>query len=156
VAEAHVAEVHVAQTYLVDTSVFLRWFIPQVGWEHAREVRAAFLAGSVALETADSARIELGHVLRTKGLQTGRLTRDQYLAAVRAVDDLGVLVHSTDVDALERSAALAADRHLRLIDAIIVDRALERDLPLLTSDARLCRVVDGLLSTELLRGVGGS
>ncbi len=145
-----------AETYVVDTSVFLRWFIPQVGGEHAREVRAAFLAGTVALETADSARIELGHVLRPKGLLQGRLTREQYLAAVRAVDDLGVLVHTTGVDALERSAALAADRNLRLFDAIIVDRALERDLPLLTSDAKLCRAIDRLLSTELFRGVGGS
>jgi predicted nucleic acid-binding protein len=137
---------------MVDTSVFLRWFVPQAGWEHAREVRGSFVAGTVALETIDSVRVELGHVLRTKGVVAGRLTRDQYLAAVRTVDDLGLVVHATDVDALDRAAALAADRNLRLFDALIVDRALERDLPLLTSDAKLCRGVEGLLSTELLRG----
>jgi predicted nucleic acid-binding protein len=38
-------------------------------------------------------------------------------------------------------------------DGVFVDRALATGLPLLTSDARLCRAVDGLLSTELLRGV---
>ena len=141
--------------YVVDTGVFLRWFVKQVGWEHAREVRADFLAGKLALETADSVRGELTHVLRTKGLLTGRLNQAQYLVAVRAVDDLGVAIHATDVDSLEQAAALAADHNLRVFDALMVHRSLERGLPLLTSDARLCRAVDGLVSTELLRGVDG-
>lgn len=139
--------------YVVDTGVFLRWFVPQVGFEHAREVRDRFLAGELALETADFVRAELAHVLRTKGLLPGRLDRTQYLSSVRSLDDLEVVVHPTDVDALERSAAVAADHNLRVFDAILVFRALDRGLALLTSDARLCRVADSLISTELLRGI---
>lgn len=139
--------------YVVDTGVFLRWFVKQVGWEHAREVRSDFVAGAVHLEAPDSVRVELAHALRTQGLLRGRLDRDQFLAAVRSLDDLGVTVHATDVDALELSAALAADRQLRVFDALVAHRAIHRGLTLLTSDARLCRAVDGLLSTELLRGV---
>lgn len=139
--------------YVVDTGVFVRWFVRQVGWEHAREVRDSFLAGSVLLETTDSARVELAHVLRKKGLLEGRLDREQFLAAVRTVDDLGVTVHGTDVDTLERAAALAADRRVSMFDALLVHRALDRDLPLLTADAGLCRGVEGLVSTELLRGI---
>ncbi|MBE1588666.1 hypothetical protein ACFPOI_54705 [Nonomuraea angiospora] len=41
-----------ADAYLVDTSVFLRWFVDQPGYEHAREIQDAFLRGRVALETA--------------------------------------------------------------------------------------------------------
>ena len=105
------------------------------------------------LEAPDLARVELAHALRNKGLRPGLLTRGQYLTAVRAVDDLAVLVHGTDADALERAGALAADRDLRFFDALVVDRALQRGLVLLTSDARLVRAVEGLVSTELLRGI---
>ncbi|MGV9379105.1 hypothetical protein ACWDRB_25030 [Nonomuraea sp. NPDC003707] len=44
-----------ADAYLVDTGVFLRWFVDQPGYEHAREIQDAFLRGQVALETADFA-----------------------------------------------------------------------------------------------------
>ncbi len=143
-------------TYVVDTGVFLRWFVKQVGWEHARDVRSGFLAGDVVLETVDSVRVELGHVLRTKGFLPGLLTRDQVLASVRSVDDLDVTVHRIDVDTLERATALAIDRNLRLFDALLANCALERDSTLLTTDAKLCRAVEGLVSTELLRGVTGA
>lgn len=142
----------VPDRYVVDTGVFVRWFLRQVGSEHAREVRAAFLSGEVGLETVDSVRVELAHVLRTQGLLTGQLDRTTYLIDVRALDDLGVVMHGIDVDALEAAAALAADRNLRLFDALVVRQALAADLPLLTSDAKLVRAVGGLLSTELLRG----
>lgn len=93
-----------AEAYVVDSAVFVRWFLPQVGWE-------------------------------------------------RAIDDLGVTVHSTDVDALERAAQLSASRMVSVYDASFVELALQRDLPLLTSDAKLVRAVAGLLSTELLAGI---
>jgi predicted nucleic acid-binding protein len=139
--------------YMVDTSVAVRWFIPQVGYEHALEVQQAFIAGEVRLEAVDSIRAELGHVLRNKGLILGKITRDEYLAAVRSVDDFGVKVHPTDVDAVERAAALAADYSLRFFDAQIVDRAVVEGLTLLTSDKHLCNAVAGFAKTELLRGV---
>jgi predicted nucleic acid-binding protein len=106
-----------------------------------------------ALETVDHVRAEVGNVLRVRALLTGDLTANAYVAAVRAVDDLGVVVHETDTDALERAARLAAARMLRFYDALVVDRVLQRDLTLLTSDARLTRAVSGLLSTELLDGI---
>lgn len=142
-----------AERYLVDTGVFLRWFVPQVGFEHARRLRRAFVAGDVALETVDCVRFELANVLRTKGLLPRRLTRVEYLAAVRTVDDFGVVVHATDVEALERAAAYAADWNLRFFDAMVVDTAVRRDLTLLTTDVKLSNAVGDRLSTELLRGL---
>ncbi|MEU4831963.1 hypothetical protein [Streptosporangium sp. NPDC023615] len=60
-----------ADAYIVDTGVFLRWFVDQPGFEHAREVQEAFLDDLVMLETADFARIEVAGVLRKKGLLVG-------------------------------------------------------------------------------------
>lgn len=142
-----------AEQYVVDTGVLVRWFIAQVGFEHAREIRAAFIAGELGLETVDSVRFEFAHVLRTKGLLTGGLDREGYLSAVRTIDDLGILVHVTDVEAVERAAVYAVDWNLRFFDALVVDRAIRRELTLLTTDKKLCHAVGDRLSTELLRGL---
>lgn len=149
------AKTSVPDAYLTDTGVFVRWFVPQDGYEHARDVRDRFLAGTLDLHAVDVARVELAHVLRKKGVLAGRMTRQQYLDAVRAVDDLDVRIHRTDADALERSGALSITRSLRFFDALLVDRAMVEDLPLLTTDLRLVRAVDDLVSTEVLRGVAG-
>lgn len=142
-----------ADRFVVDTSVFLRWYVPQIGFEHAREVRQDFLTGAVELETVDSTRFELGHVLRTKGLLGGHLSAAQYRAAVRSIDDLGITIHSTDADALERAGELATRCTLRFFDAVLVDRALQRGMPLLTSDRKLANAVGTVAPIEILRGI---
>lgn len=138
--------------YIVDSGVFLRWFVKQPGYQHALDLQQAFVAGSVILETADFARVELAGVLRKKALLTGLLSRDEFHASVRVIDDLGVFVHATDVDRLERAAELATRFMLRMYDALFTQLALDRNLPLLTNDAKLCRAVSGVIRTELLRG----
>lgn len=143
----------VADGYVVDTGVFVRWYVPQVGYEHAREAQAAFFAGDLELTTTDAARYELPHVLRKVGLLHGHLTAEECVIAARALDDLELLVRP-DADALQRAAALARDRTLRFFDALFVDLALVRSLPLLTSDAGLARATAGLLPVVVLRGIG--
>lgn len=142
----------VAEGYIVDTGVFLRWFIDQDGYEHAREVQRALVGGGLRLETVDFARVEVTEILRKKGLLAKRLDRKTFLAAARVVDDLGVVVHACDVDRVQRAASLAVDYSLRMFDALFVQTALERQLPLLTADAKLGRAVNGLIPIELLRG----
>lgn len=140
----------------MDTGVALRWFVEQEGFEHALELQEGFLSGALELETVDCVRFELGHVLRTVGLLRDRLTVQEYVAAARSLDDLGLVVHTTDADAVERAAHLAARRNLRFFDAVVADRALERGLPLVTTDRRLVNAMAGLLRCELLKGVCGS
>ncbi|MGH3829075.1 MAG: type II toxin-antitoxin system VapC family toxin [Pseudonocardiaceae bacterium] len=101
----------------------------------------------------DSTRFELGHVLRTKGLLKGHLSVTQYRAAVRSIDDLGITIHSTDADALERAGEFATRYTLRFFDAVLVDRALQQGMPLLTSDRKLANAVGTLAPIEILRGI---
>jgi predicted nucleic acid-binding protein len=147
------ATVVMADTYVVDTGVFLRWFVDQDGFEHARKLQQKLVAGSAALETVDFARVEVAGVLRKKGLLAGRLTADEFTAAVRVIDDIGVTVHETTADRLERAAALAARKNLGMYDALFVQLAGERDLPLLTTDLRLSRAAEGAVRIEVLQGI---
>jgi predicted nucleic acid-binding protein len=80
---------------MVDTGVFLRWFVDQDGFEHAREVQQDLINGSMTVATVDFARVEVAGVLRKKGLLAGRLTPDEFAASVRVIDDIGVTVHET-------------------------------------------------------------
>jgi predicted nucleic acid-binding protein len=138
--------------YVIDTGVLARWYLEQPGYEHAREIRGAFLTGEVSLVTADTVPFELADVLRRKGFVPGWLDRTEYLAAVRGPFDLGVDVHVVDADRLERAATLAVDRHVQVFDAVLVDLALRRGTTLLTADAKLHRGQGGSVPIELLRG----
>jgi len=57
----------VADAYVVDTGVFLRWFLDQDGFEHARELQQKLVDGSTEVETVDFARVEVAGVLRNEG-----------------------------------------------------------------------------------------
>jgi len=140
-------------TYVVDTSVFLRWWVEQVGWQHAQRVRDEFFVGDIALVTPDFTRIELAEVLRKTALRHGLLTQDEYLGAVQALDVMGVDVVVLDQDGLARAAALAAKRSLRMFDALGASLALDRGHRLLTGDARCARALAGLVDVEVLDGI---
>jgi predicted nucleic acid-binding protein len=145
--------VTVADAYVVDSGVFLRWFIDQDGFEHARGLQQRIIDGAVTAQTADFARIEVAGVLRKKGLLAGRLTVEEFTAAVRVIDDIGVTVHPTTVDRLERAAELAARKMLGVYDALFVQLAQELGLPLLTCDAKLGRAVNGTVPVEILQSL---
>lgn len=66
--------------------------------------------------------------MRKKGLLPGRLTVEEFTAAVRVIDDIGVVVHDTTADRLERAAAIAAGKNLGMYDALFVQLARELDL----------------------------
>ena len=62
-------------------------------------------------------------------------------------------IHGTDADALERAGELATRCTLRFFDAVLVDRALQRGMPLLTSDRKLANAVGTAAPVEILRGI---
>ncbi|MGI9003148.1 MAG: hypothetical protein ACR2GH_16065 [Pseudonocardia sp.] len=87
-----------ADRFLVDTCVFVRWYIEQDGYQDALSLQSAYLAGGVELETVDFVRYELGDVLRRKGLLLKKIMPSDYVAAVRSLDDLEIPVHVTTAD----------------------------------------------------------
>ena len=141
------------ESYLVNTGVFLRWYVDQNGFEHAREIQQHFLDGGLELQTVDFVCIELAEVLRKKGYLAKLLTRDECLAAARDLDDLGIEINSTSTEILQVAVGLAVDRNLRVFDALLVAHALIRKVAVLTADAKLCKAVDGVVHTTLLDGV---
>ncbi|MGI9002960.1 MAG: type II toxin-antitoxin system VapC family toxin [Pseudonocardia sp.] len=141
-----------ADRYLVDTGVFVRWYIEQDGYQDALALQTAYVAGGVELETVDFVRYELGDVLRRKGLLMQKITADDYVAAARSLDDLGVAVHVTTADVLAHAADLAAHRMISFFDALLLAWSLELGTTVLTTDKRLCSAAAGTARTQLLSG----
>lgn len=75
---------------------------------------------------------------------------EEFTAAVRVIDDLGVVVHETTADRLERAAHLSAQKNLGMYDALFVQLAAELDMPLLTTDVRLQPAATGSAPIELM------
>ena len=123
-----------ADLFVIDTSVLARWYLGQVGFETARKYRDRYLAGEISLRTVECARFELPHVLRLQGLLKGHMTRDEYLAACRTVDDFEIPVAASTADDIEECAALSADRMISFFDAVFVHHALTIGATLLTAD----------------------
>ncbi|MEV4574988.1 type II toxin-antitoxin system VapC family toxin [Nonomuraea jabiensis] len=98
--------------------------------------------------------MEVAGVLRKKGLLSGRLTPEEFVAAVRLIDEFGVKIHAVNADVLERAADLAVRLTLRMYDAVFAQLAVDRGIPLLTTDVKLCHAVEGVAETVVLRGVG--
>lgn len=137
-----------ADRYVLDTSVAIRWYLEQPGFEHARQVRDAgstFVAPAVL-------RWEVANVLRKKGVLAGLLTEDDVVAALHDLPALGVEIVEDDLSTTVAALQLSLRHRLDLWDSAFVLQALRTGLPLLTADARLARGAAGLISTELLRG----
>lgn len=141
------------ERYLADTNVFVRWFIEQDGHEDAAQFRKAHFDGTVELQTVDFVRFELGHVLRTKGILTRRISIDDYVAAARSLDDLGLTIHSCGPDILEHAARIAGARMMRFYDALLVAWSIELGITILSGDKQLSSAASGLTRIRLLAGV---
>ncbi len=143
----------IPQGYVVDSSVVVRWYLPQVGFEHAREVRDLLVEERLRLEAPALLRWEVGNVLRITAVLGGLITPAVFRAHLAELPVLGVVLHSDDEATVLAAADLALTLGVSLFDAAFVELALRTGLPLLTADARLARSVAGLVSTEVLRGI---
>lgn len=142
-------------TYVVDSSVLVRWFVDQPGFEHARDWQQRALTQEVELIAPAIARWELGNVLLKKGVRAGRLTDDDLVDAMSLVEAVGVEMVEFDLIRLQRVARLASALGTSFFDAAFTDLAVDRTVPLVTADVRHARAIAGRVSTDVLRGVTG-
>jgi predicted nucleic acid-binding protein len=142
----------VADAYVVDTGVFIRWFIDQQGYEHAREFQRQLVDASATATTVDFAQVEVAGVLRSKGLLAG--SRQRSSSQPSGWSTTWGDCRGDHCWRLEQAAELAARNQLRMYDALFVQLATEMDLPVLTSDLKLQHAAARLVRIEVLRGIG--
>ena len=118
------------RAYVLDTSVAIAWYMPEVFSASARAWQQKLLAGQVELAVPGLHYWEFGNVLRTY-VRRGEL--DEGLA--QEVYDVHVEAPLTSVEPDVRGTlATALEFDTTVYDAVYIRLALDRQVPLLTAE----------------------
>ncbi len=128
-----------ATPLVIDSSVVVKWFLPEPLAPEARAVRAAAQAGSLALLAPDLIYAELGNIVWKKRTLQGFPSDD----AQRIIDALPIIpLATTPAAALLTDAYSLAVAHGRTVyDALYLALALREGCPFITADERLVNAV---------------
>lgn len=122
---------------VVDTSVIVKWYIPEQHHEEARALRDAYLAGTVDLVAPALMPFEAVNALKYSGHYSG----ERLEQAAQSLSDYGIeLVPFGEIDAVSE---MAMKHDITVYDGAYVALAQERDTTAYTADGTLCEDIEG-------------
>ncbi len=134
--------------YVLDCSVAIKWFVPEVLSDVALSLLQRLEAGDLTLVAPDSIAAELGYALR-KIVLAGELAPDRCQAIVQDFTDLPIT--TVPVRPLAPDAMRLTSTHMAgFYDAIYMALALRADLKVLTADNRMVQAFARLDRTAAL------
>jgi predicted nucleic acid-binding protein len=119
---------------VVDTSVVVKWFVPEADSDIALALRLAHSTGKIPLATADLCLVELANALR---FRKPTPTAAEIGQAVRSVLSLDVRTVTPSPELIESATRLAFERQLTVYDALFVALAADLGYELVTADNEL-------------------
>ena len=123
--------------FVVDTSVVVKWYIPERHHEQARALRDAYLDGTCDLVAPALMPFEAINALKYSGHYDGARLE----AAAKSVPEYGIeLVPFTETGPV---AAVATELDITVYDAAYVALARTRDTNAYTADGKLLDDLDG-------------
>jgi predicted nucleic acid-binding protein len=135
-------------TSVLDSSVAVKWLIPEPDSDKALNLRADLVSGAVDLIAPDFFPIEVTHAL-TRAERQGRVTPTQGLRLlVELMDSLPTLVSSTPL--LSRAYDHSSKKRIGVYDCVYIALAERQQCELITADARLARAFQDLIPVVLL------
>ena len=131
--------------YVVDASVGMKWFLPEIHTEPALRL----LTGSHYLLVPDLFFPEFGNILWKK-TKRGELSAKEAREVFRALGTIGLRVHETQT-LLPLALDIAFDADCTVYDALYVAVAVTNDVALVTADHRLYdRIHAGPLTSHVI------
>ncbi len=131
--------------YVVDASVALKWYVPEV---HAEDALRVLEPGN-ELHVPDLFHAEVGNILWKKS-RRGELSSGEARRIARAVLSVPLAVHRT-ASLLEGALDIATRAGCTVYDGLYVALAVARGIRLVTADRRLVNMLKGLpLSQHIL------
>ncbi len=137
---------------ILDASVAVKWFVPEVLSREARVLLAQLQSGDLELCAPESIVAEFGHALRRHAIAR-RLEAQQCQGFVR--DFLYLNIERTAIGPLAEVAMGLATSHMgTFYDALYLALALREDLRVLTADDRMVNAFARLERTVSLASPG--
>ena len=127
------------QDLVVDSSVVIKWIVPQAYSEKAEEVLVAYQAGELRLLAPDLLNAEVGNILWKYHRFQG-LTKSDVQEALEAFKDLDWSIVPSNL-LLDDALNLAIDYGRTLYDSLFVALAIREGCQLITADERLVNAV---------------
>jgi predicted nucleic acid-binding protein len=117
---------------LLDTSVAVKWFVPEEGSERALDLQQAHLRDDLQLRAPDILLMESANALRYAGLSEERILQD-----VETFSALGVEIIPFSIDVLNSAVSLSLEHDLAVYDAYFLALAQALEMPLITADRKM-------------------
>jgi predicted nucleic acid-binding protein len=134
---------------LLDTSVVVKWFVPEEDSEKALSLRRAHVDRELQLYAPEVLLMELANALR----YSSEFSAGEIIEALETPFELNILLVPFSLDALNLAVTLGMEHDLAVYDAYFLALAQAMEIPLITADRRLLSRLtaeDGALSLEVL------
>ena len=117
---------------LLDTSVAVKWFVPEEDSERAADLQRAHLRDDLQLHAPDILLMESANALRYAGLSEERILQD-----LETFSALCVEIIAFSIDVLNSAVSLSLEHDLAVYDSYFLALAQALDIPLITADQRM-------------------
>jgi len=134
---------------LLDTSVAVKWFVPEGDSEKALGLRRAQEARELQLYAPEVLLMELANALR----YSSEFSAQEIVEALETPFELNILLVPFSLDALNSAVTLSQESDLAVYDAYFLALAQAMEIPLITADRKMLSHLtaeDGALSLESL------
>jgi predicted nucleic acid-binding protein len=121
------------RSYIIDSSVAVKWFSQEAGTEAALVLRDDAFSGKCRLEAPDLLLFELANALRFNS----RFSADDVKLALGSILDMGISFHPAEGPLLSRAVDLAFRYRMTVYDGCFIALADIRELTLITADEKL-------------------
>ena len=133
-------------SFVLDSSVVIKWFSQEVDTDKALNLRDKFLNGKVEITVPDLQLYEIANALR----YNSKLTKSDVTLAVQSLMDIGINIIIPTMDIIESAIEFAFRFNISIYDAYFVALANELKFTLITADEKLYRNIKDLKFIKLL------
>ena len=131
---------------VMDSSVILKWVLPEQGADHARDFIVKHIAGDIQIHAPQLLLYEITNVLACKS----RLTDADLSADLADLLSLEFELSSFELDDLLSTAELARRHNISVYDAAYVYLAQKLNCDFITADKKLVEKTQSLPFVKLL------
>jgi predicted nucleic acid-binding protein len=139
--------------YVVDASVAIKWYVPEIWAESADHLLQAAADGNARLLAPDLIIAEMGNILWKKH-RLGELQRKEVLQIIRQIRGHFPVQLCAAIPLLEHAWEIARVHERSVYDALYLALAEERQAIFVTADERLVNALSHAPLAERIRRLG--